>query len=179
MLYRQYYDYLFRFAYRVTRRLDRVEDIINEVMLVVWQKAHATEPLARASTWSMSVAHKKALCAVSKSPALIARDDEISVSDAEFAPDELTRIEANELFESALGHLTPEQRAGWEFVHYHENALQRDRDSHGYPGEHREGAHVSCAPQTPRRVASVIRYADHRRLGRCCTARIEANCARR
>lgn len=120
MLYRQYYDYLFRFAYRVTRRLDRVEDIINEVMLVVWQKAHATEPLARASTWSMSVAHKKALCAVSKSPALIARDDEISVSGAEFAPHELTRIESNELFESALGHLTPEQRAGWEFVHYHE-----------------------------------------------------------
>ena len=38
-LYRIYYDRLYRFAFRMVARVDAIEEIINDVMYVVWEKA--------------------------------------------------------------------------------------------------------------------------------------------
>jgi RNA polymerase sigma-70 factor (ECF subfamily) len=38
-LYRRYYDRLFRFVLRVTGRMNLVEDVINDTMIVIWRKA--------------------------------------------------------------------------------------------------------------------------------------------
>lgn len=118
-LYRQYFQYLFRFIYQITRRVDLIEDVINEVMLVVWQKASVTEPLAKASTWILSIAHHKALQAVHKAGVVTGSGDGESFEQHD---DELpaATAEADQLFARAMRHLPPEQRAVLELVYYHE-----------------------------------------------------------
>lgn len=64
-LYKRYYPRLFRFAFRMTRQLDQIEEIINDVMYVVWNKAHAFQLDTRASTWIFGIAYKKCLKSLS------------------------------------------------------------------------------------------------------------------
>jgi RNA polymerase sigma factor (sigma-70 family) len=119
-LYKRYFQYLFRFIYQLTRRFDMVEDVINEVMLVVWQKASTTIPLARASTWILGIAHHKALQAMTKSGVVYGSDENhrgVENHDEGTAHDVL---EADDLFARALRHLAPEHRAVLELVYHHE-----------------------------------------------------------
>ncbi len=64
-LYKRYYPRLFRFVFRVTRHLDQIEEIINDVMYVVWTRASSFQPEARASTWIFGIAYKKCLKSMS------------------------------------------------------------------------------------------------------------------
>lgn len=63
-LYKQYYGGLYRFILQITRRVDYVEEVINDVMFVVWEKAPDVVPLSKASTWILGIAHNKALQAL-------------------------------------------------------------------------------------------------------------------
>ncbi len=65
-LYRRYYDRLFRFVLRVTGRMNLVEDVINDTMIVIWRKAGDYRAAARASTWIFGIAYRKALKALSR-----------------------------------------------------------------------------------------------------------------
>ncbi len=122
-LYKQYYPLLFRFVYRMTRRLDLVEDVINEVMLVIWQKAANTKPLARASTWILGIAHNKALQAIRQGGGNteVIDDERDQIMEFGWSDDGtgLNELETEDLFLRALDYLSPEQRAVLEFVYYH------------------------------------------------------------
>lgn len=120
MLYKRYYPYLFRFIYRITHRLLLVEDIINEVMFVVWQKARTVEAKSRASTWIVGIAYKKALKSLYGS-----RDasGDVSLHELEQAlPDDgktmTEQLELENLAVTALSALTPDQRAVMELAYY-------------------------------------------------------------
>lgn len=117
-LYRRHYDYLYRFIYQITRRLDGIEEVINEVMFVVWEKAATAEPRALASTWILAIAHRKALKSLSRSGAAVesVEDDDPRFSDSGEA---VAALETENLLFSALKHLSPEQRAVLELVYYH------------------------------------------------------------
>lgn len=78
-LYKRYYPKLFRFAFRVTRRLDPLEEIINDVMFVVWTKADSYQPAARVSTWIFGIAYKKCLKALAER----APGEHLELTDAE------------------------------------------------------------------------------------------------
>jgi len=120
-LYRQYYGGLSRFVLQVTRRNDLVEEVINEVMFVVWQKASAVEPRSRASTWILGIAHNKALQQIRRSsPRGLLPGEEYDAVDA--VADEhpaLRRLETDELLFALMQALSPEQRAVMELVYYH------------------------------------------------------------
>lgn len=116
-LYARYYDTVYRFAFQTTRRLDLVEDVIHEVMLVVWRKAAETVPLARASTWILGIAYRKALGLAGRNPpAMACLDDELAGTDGGL---QYRRIEAEQCFLHAMRELAPEQRAVLELVYHH------------------------------------------------------------
>jgi RNA polymerase sigma-70 factor, ECF subfamily len=64
-----YYIYsprLGRYLMRLLKRREVVDEVLNDVMLVVWQSAPRYDPtLARLSTWLFGIAHNKALKALS------------------------------------------------------------------------------------------------------------------
>jgi RNA polymerase sigma-70 factor, ECF subfamily len=61
-LYYRHSPLLGRYLMRLLREQEAVEEVLNDVMLVVWQSAARYDPaVARLSTWLFGIAHNKAL----------------------------------------------------------------------------------------------------------------------
>jgi RNA polymerase sigma-70 factor, ECF subfamily len=58
-LYYTLYPQLSRHLYRLVRRVDDVEELLNDVMWVVWEKAGEFRGEARVSTWVLGIATLK------------------------------------------------------------------------------------------------------------------------
>jgi RNA polymerase sigma factor (sigma-70 family) len=121
-LYMALYPRLFRFIYRLTHHPDLAEDLINETMLVVWEKPESFNGTCKLSTWIFGIAYRKTLKAYSKSARAAAP---LSVDEmAEVLPDEkpsaTRQMELDNLLAAALDTLSPEQRAVIELTYYHE-----------------------------------------------------------
>jgi RNA polymerase sigma-70 factor (ECF subfamily) len=119
-LYKRYYPKLFRFSLRTTRRLDQVEEIINDVMYVVWKKAASFRPETRASTWIFGIAYKKCL----KSIAERAEVEHMELADAEalipgVLDSGLKNLELADWVAMAFSQLPPGQRAVLELAYHH------------------------------------------------------------
>lgn len=63
-LYRAYFPRLARFLDRMTRNVPLIEEIINDTMLVVWQKADTFDHSCKVSTWVFAIAYRQGLKAV-------------------------------------------------------------------------------------------------------------------
>lgn len=64
-LYVAYHRRLSRFLMRFTRRYDVAEEIINDTLFVVWQKAEEFRGDSQVSTWIIGIAYRRALKALS------------------------------------------------------------------------------------------------------------------
>ena len=122
ILYKRYYPYLYRFVFQITRRGDFIDEVINEVMFVVWEKAARVVPLAKASTWILGIAHNKALQVMHRGRPLgdVEPEQQISLESGYAGGDTALReLETAQLMFRMLGALSPEQRAVMELVYYH------------------------------------------------------------
>ena len=120
-LYHHYYSRLFRFIARITQRDDLIDEIINDVMYVVWEKATTYNKQCKPSTWIFGIAFNKARHAL--------RDDDRSELESLDEIDEdsswlgkqdtgLNQLEMDNWLESALSQLSPEHRAVIELTYY-------------------------------------------------------------
>lgn len=66
-LYQLYFNRLYQFIFQITRRQDSIEEVINDVMFVVWEKAATYDQTCRPSTWILGIAYLKALKNVEQS----------------------------------------------------------------------------------------------------------------
>ena len=119
-LYKRYYPKLFRFAFRVTRQVDQIEEIINDVMYVVWTRASSFHPESRASTWIFGIAYNKCL----KSMSARLPGEHLELEDAEglipgVQDRDLQNLELEDWVMVAFGKLTEEQRAVLELTYRH------------------------------------------------------------
>jgi RNA polymerase sigma-70 factor, ECF subfamily len=117
-LYRAYYRRLMRFLFRITRRADLVEEVLNDAMLVVWQKADSFHGDSRVSTWIFGIAYRKALKALER-----AGRSRVLVGDMELpnipAPDSpIEEMELQDWLSNGLEQLSSEQRMVVESVYY-------------------------------------------------------------
>ena len=120
-LYGLYYQRLFRFVYRMTRRSDLVDEIINDVMFVVWQKALTFNRSSRVSTWILGIAYNKALKALERSTITI---NEVPLEDVESCMADRSlplekHLEIENWVATAFDRLSPEQRAVMELTYQH------------------------------------------------------------
>jgi RNA polymerase sigma-70 factor (ECF subfamily) len=126
-LYRRYYDRLFRFVLRVTGRMNLVEDVINDTMIVIWRKAGDYRAAAQASTWIFGIAYRKALKALSRELRAPELMDELP--EVEQPPsDALDREGLHAAIRQAVMRLPAEHRAVVDltffFNHSYEEAAQ-------------------------------------------------------
>lgn len=127
-LYLLYFNRLYQFIFHVTRRQEYIEEIINDVMYVVWEKATTYNHTCRPSTWILGIAYLKSLKSAEQN---LIREDRSAEFDDEldYFPDSgsqwISEVEVNNWLEVAFDKLSPDQRAVVEMtyyqgLHYHE-----------------------------------------------------------
>jgi RNA polymerase sigma factor (sigma-70 family) len=119
-LYHLYYRRLFSYLFKLTRRGEVVEELVNDVLLAVWRGAARFDGRSRPSTWIFGIAYHKALKALAK---FVPAGD--GAAGSEPSTDEgpeslLTRRELAGVLGRALATLSPEQRAVVELTYYYE-----------------------------------------------------------
>ncbi len=121
LLYGHYYSRLFRFVARVTRREELIDEIINDVMYVVWEKADSYNQQCQPSTWIFGIAYNKARQSFRThgnydEESLDAMDaDNLVFTEKDCG---LKQLEMSNWLESALDTLTPDQRAVIELTYF-------------------------------------------------------------
>ena len=63
-LYRSYHPRLTRFLFNMTRRPPLVEEVLNDTMLIIWDRPDRFNGSCRLSTWIFAIAYRKALAAM-------------------------------------------------------------------------------------------------------------------
>lgn len=119
-LYRAYFCRLSRFLDRLTRSPALIEEIINDTMLVVWQKAATFNHSCKVSTWIFAIAYRKALKGIASldEPAEGCADDE--PGSAAIEPEAaLSRHQLQQQVARALDSLPPLQRTVVNLAYYH------------------------------------------------------------
>ena len=120
-LYHHYYTRLFRFIARITRRDELIDEIINDVMFVVWEKAASYDPKCKPSTWIFGIAFNKARQVMRDNNR--AEEESLEELDADSSwlgrqDAGMNQLELDEWLESALSSLSPEHRAVIELTYY-------------------------------------------------------------
>jgi len=119
-LYRAYHARLTRFLDRVTRRRSIVEEVLNDTMLVVWNRAATYNGHSKVSTWIFAIAYRKALKALSQLDEAVADDAAESRPSAEPGPEQtVNREQLRARLAQALRTLSPEQRAVMALAYFH------------------------------------------------------------
>jgi RNA polymerase sigma factor (sigma-70 family) len=119
-LYQRYYQRLFGFIFKLTRRPEVVEEALNDTLLAVWKGASSFAGRSRPSTWILGIAHRQALKSLSR-VRRAERDTEIAPEEAPpEGPESLAaRRELASTLGRALAQLPVEQRAVVELTYYH------------------------------------------------------------
>ena len=124
--YKVYYPRLFRFILRMTQYPDGVEELIQETLLVVWEKTDHFNHESKISTWVFGIAYNKALKSISQNAC---SSQDLDVEDwADHIDDPSANPalcnENRDWLNYALSILPPEQRAVIELTFYHDLPYQ-------------------------------------------------------
>jgi RNA polymerase sigma factor (sigma-70 family) len=119
-LYRCYYPRLTRFLDRMTRRPGLVEEVLNDTMFVVWNRADSYNRQSKVSTWIFAIAYRKALKALQRLDEPVEDEDaDLQVSEEPGPEQRLGRQQMNELLVGALDALSAEHRAVVDLTYFH------------------------------------------------------------
>jgi len=137
-LYSLYYRRLFSYLFKLTRRAEMVEEVLNDVMLVIWKKASSFDGRSRPSTWIFGIAYHKAMKALAqRRPAERSGDDgerePLEPVDHEEPESLLVRRELATTLGRALLAISAEQRAVVELTYFHGLSYQEISDVVGCP----------------------------------------------
>lgn len=119
--YKVYYSKLFRFILRMTHQPESVEELIQETLLVVWEKPERFNHDSKISTWVFGIAYNKALKSMSRNAR---RRSDVNIDDlietiGDPAANPAQGRENEDWLSCALAILPPDQRAVIELTFYH------------------------------------------------------------
>jgi RNA polymerase sigma-70 factor (ECF subfamily) len=117
-LYIVYHRRLARFLVRMTRQFDVAEEIINDTMWVVWQRAGEFRGSSRVSTWIMGIAYRRALKTLRRAnlqSRFVTLDEDADYTDY---GEEVDGADRRQLIARALAELPLEQRLVLELTYY-------------------------------------------------------------
>jgi RNA polymerase sigma-70 factor (ECF subfamily) len=115
--YLLYYHRLARFLSRMTRRHELIDEMINDTLVVVWEKAGDFRGDSLVSTWIMGIAYRRGLSLL-RSESRAQERMVLPMSGEEDLRDRAAeQCDIAELLERALESLPPDQRAVLELTY--------------------------------------------------------------
>lgn len=120
-LYFMFHRRLARFLLRLTRRPEVAEEIINDTMLVVWQRAAEFRGDSHVSTWILGIAYRRALKTLNRetrhdASAAASMDEPLPLDPATLSG-LAHQAELSDWLDSALARLSPPHRLVIELAH--------------------------------------------------------------
>lgn len=121
ILYRSYFPRLTRFLHRMTRNAATIEEIVDDTMLVVWQRAATFDGSCKLSTWVFAIAYRKACKALhGLDEPLEAFPDTWEGAEEEQPEWRFEQLRLGHALDAALAALPLEQRAAFQLTFYHD-----------------------------------------------------------
>lgn len=133
VLYRAYFPRLARFLDRMTRNVPLLEEIVNDTMLVVWQKAGSFDGSCKVSTWIFAIAYRQALKALRGLDEPLEAQDEQPGEPVHEPEHALAARQLQRGVSRALDSLPMEQRLVVSLTYYHGMAYQEIAETMGCP----------------------------------------------
>ncbi len=122
-LYRIYYPRLQRFLAHQMRHADLIDEVLNDTLMVVWQRADSFEGGSKLSTWIFGIAYRKSMKALSRLD--LPQDDSEAEEQVDPGPGPEQQLGQRELrarLLAVLGQLSAEHRAVVELCYFHDMA---------------------------------------------------------
>ena len=120
-LYRLYHPRLTRFLMNLIRRPTLIEEVLNDTMMVVWDRADSFNGASKLSTWIFAIAYRKAMKGLKRQDEAVEdKDAENRVSGDASPEEESSRHRINALLMRAMDELSPAHRAVVDLTYFHE-----------------------------------------------------------
>jgi len=118
-LYRKYQARLGRFLANVVRQPQIVEEVLDDTLMVVWERASDFKGESKLSTWIFAIAYRKAMKALRRYDAPLEDHEAENRLSPEADPEQTfgqTRLHA--LLRAAMAQLSPDHRAVVELTYF-------------------------------------------------------------
>ncbi len=119
-LYRSFYPQLSRFLTRLLSRQELVEELVNDTLFVVWEKAGEFQGRSKVSTWIIGIAYLKGIKALDRLKMMpeqqAAPMKEIEELEADNS--QIKKLGTQDWLRSGLMKISPEQRSVVELTYF-------------------------------------------------------------
>lgn len=120
-VYARFQRPLFSYLFHLLGQKELAEDVLQEVIVIVWQKAHTFQGTAPAARWIFGIAHHQAFKALRRAGNMtfIELEAALNVADEALDPEaDILRRITHEEIAKALACLTPEHREVLELAFF-------------------------------------------------------------
>ena len=120
-LYRLYHPRLMRFLMNLVRRPQLAEEVLNDTLMVVWDRSDSFNGASKISTWIFAIAYRKGMKALRR------QDEPVDDPEAEERPssapgpeESVSRQRIHAMLLQAMSELSTDHRAVVDLTYFHE-----------------------------------------------------------
>jgi len=118
-LYRLYHPRITRFLVHLLRDAELVDEVLDDTLMVVWQRATSFDGRSKLSTWIFGIAYRKAMKAVARFDSPLPDEDQDARTDPGPGPEQQFGLgQLRERLQQALGELSMDHRAVVELCYF-------------------------------------------------------------
>jgi len=135
-VYARFQRPLFRYLFHLLRQKELAEDVLQEVMVIIWQKAYTFQGASQSAHWIFGIAHHQAFKALRRDAAVstVELDAALEFPDDALTPEaEVLRQATHEEVARALACLTPEHREALELTFFEDFSSREIAEIVGVP----------------------------------------------
>lgn len=129
-LYARFYPQLTRYLTRLMRRPEMVEEVVNDTLFVVWEKAEQFQGRSKVSTWITGISYLKGIKALDKLK-MMPEQQAAALTEAEDIEETrqlISRLGLEEWLASGLDRISADQRSVVELTYFSGYSYQEIAD---------------------------------------------------
>ncbi|QDZ08765.1 sigma-70 family RNA polymerase sigma factor [Sphingomonas panacisoli] len=120
-LYRAYHPGMTRFVANLVRRPTMIAEVVNDTMMVVWEKGGSFNGASKLSTWMFAIAYRKAMRALRRLDEAVEDTQSDKRPALDLTPEEAsTQSRSSMLLADAMASLSDDHRTVVTLTYFHE-----------------------------------------------------------
>jgi len=132
-LYTRFYPQLSRYLNRLLRRPEMVEEVVNDTLFVVWEKAGQFQGRSKVSTWVTGIAYLKGIKALDKLRTVPDQQADSIDEDIEESVNLISKLGLQEWLTCGLDMISADQRSVVELTYFFGYSYQEIAETMGCP----------------------------------------------